>query len=348
MITIDNDVKLDYSDVLLVPGPSDSIFGKVQSRNKVNLLKNFFDLNEIVPIFAANMDHVGTFNMARELSKHSIMTCLVKHYDLDHLVQFYTKEKEIAKFTAYSLGSNPEDIKKFKEFNELIEDLGIDGPPVICLDVANAYTTRFLDVVEELAADYPSYVLMAGNVVTPKITEKLIESGVDIVKIGIGPGSVCTTRRETGIGYPQFSAVLECSAAAKSVGGQICADGGITCPGDVVKALAAGAGYVMVGGQFAGHDEGYTVEQLQEDKIPFYGMASEAAQTIHNGGLKEYRASEGKIVHLPKKGSISRTIQQYLGGIRSACAYMGCSDLDELQKSSHFIRTNRQLNGIFS
>jgi GMP reductase len=232
-------------------------------------------------------------------------------------------------------------------------DADIPTPKAICIDVANGYTEKFTDFVSMFSEEHPEYGLIAGNVVTPEAVETLIENGADIVKIGIGPGSVCTTRTMTGIGYPQLSAVLECYDAAESAGGRIMSDGGCTCPGDVVKAYAAGANFVMIGGMFAGHDEGIDdlesqlVHKMGSKFVRFYGMASKAAQELHNGGVAEYRASEGKEVIVPYRGKVSHTVQNLLGGIRSACTYVGAEDLYQLYHKGKFIKVNRVINEVF-
>jgi GMP reductase len=210
------------------------------------------------------------------------------------------------------LGISDKDLEKFSNVYNII------GQPHmrVCIDVANGYTQSFINFIKKFRERYPYIVLMAGNVVTPEMTEELILAGVDVVKVGIGPGSVCTTRKKTGIGYPQLSAVIECADAAHGLKGHIIADGGCTVPGDVVKAFAAGADFVMLGGMLAGHKEG-GASPFGDNK--FYGMSSETAMNTHNGGVALYRASEGKTVEIPYRGEVSRTLQDILGGLRSAC-----------------------------
>ena len=348
MSIIDNDVKLDYSDVLLVPQRS-----SLTSRAEVTTEIEMFE-HTVTPIIAANMDGVGTFEMAVALSKFDMLTALSKHYSLEQLLDFYTSEEYVdaAPLAIYSMGTSPTDQEKFESFDEELVHanqggLNINGPFYVCVDVANGYTKQFEEYLAHIAETYPQYVLIAGNVVTPEQTERLIECGVDIVKIGVGPGSVCTTRKMTGIGYPQLSAVLECSHAARDAGGLVIADGGCTCPGDVVKAFAAGADLVMLGGMLAGHNEGGgTVNET--GYVDFYGMASKTAQHFHNGGVAEYRASEGKEVRVKYKGPVDLTIKELLGGIRSACTYVGADNIGQLHRKAKFIRVNRQLNNVFS
>tara|TARA_R110002110_G_scaffold143724_4_gene332614 strand:- start:389 stop:1069 length:681 start_codon:yes stop_codon:yes gene_type:complete len=215
----------------------------------------------------------------------------------------------------------------------------------LCIDVANGYSQRFATTVEQIREKYPELIIIAGNVVTGEMTEELILSGADIVKVGIGPGSVCTTRIKTGVGYPQLSAIIECADAAHGLGGHIIADGGCSSSGDVAKAFGAGADFVMLGGMLAGHDEGGG--EVVDGNVQFYGMSSDTANIKHFGGLKDYRSSEGRTVRLPYKGAIKDTVQDILGGIRSACTYAGARKLKDLSKCTTFIRVNNQYNRIF-
>ena len=360
---IENEIRLDYNDVLLVPQRS-----SIRSRADIDLTINFFDL-PVIPIIAANMDGVGTFEMAAALAKHKCLTTLTKHYSLEELVEYYSDDslKHSHEYTIYSLGTAKADVEKFKAFVSALEEADRKGPLAICIDVANGYTHSFEDFVTAFAETYPQFVLVVGNVATPDQTERLLECGADVVKIGIGPGSVCTTRRQTGVGYPQLSAVLECSEAARDAGGMIIADGGCTCPGDVAKAFAAGAHLVMLGGMLAGCDEGGQIEYVtryygsaadphsmgggavvKEPKVvQFYGMASKHAQNTHNGGLAEYRASEGKEVSIPYRGPVNDVVIDLLGGLRSSCSYIGAERLDQLHRCGKFISVNRQLNEVF-
>jgi GMP reductase len=331
-----NQEMLDYSDVLIVP-----CAGDVSSRSEVDLTTGA----GVVPIIAANMDGVGTFEMARALAKHKMLTALVKHYSLEELIEFFKEDD--SRFAFYSMGISNEDIAKYHDFIDAVNAEQTNVPFGVCIDVANGYTENFLDKLDQIVDICPSMFYMAGNVVTPEQVYALSQKGIDIIKVGIGPGSVCTTRKMTGVGFPQFSAVLDC--AKTGIG--TCADGGITCAGDVAKGFGAGASYVMIGGMFAGHEEGLPSEHKDKveymSNVPFYGMASKAAQELHNGGVADYRASEGKEVILKYKGPVEKTVQEILGGLRSACTYVGARNLYELAENSQFIRVNRQLNNVF-
>ena len=329
------DVKLDFKDVLITPKRS-----ALASRSEVNLERNFkFRSGNIwsgIPIIAANMDGVGTFEMDAELSKHKMMVALTKHYGEFDLINHFSGRLFSS---VYSLGISQSDLEKFDVVYDSV------APIRVCIDVANGYTQAFVNFIKNFRDKYPNVVLMAGNVVTPEMTEELILAGVDVVKVGIGPGSVCTTRKMTGIGYPQLSAIIECADAAHGLQGHIIADGGCSVPGDIVKAFAAGADFVMLGSMLAGHKEGGAIA-FGDNK--FYGMSSDTAMDLHNGGVANYRASEGKTVEIPYRGDVARTLQDILGGLRSACTYVGASELKELSKRTTFVRVTQQLNETLS
>jgi GMP reductase len=337
-----DDVKLDYKDVLITPKRS-----TIATRSQVKLERSFLfrSGNEWrgIPIIAANMDGVGTFEMDDEFNKNNCMVTLTKHHKEVPLIEQLQKKLNS---TVYSLGISDTDLSKFDSVYNIVGNKHMK----VCIDVANGYTQHFIDFINRFRDRYPYVLLMAGNVVTPEMTEELILAGVDIVKVGIGPGSVCTTRKMTGIGYPQLSAVIECADAAHGLKGHIIADGGCSVPGDVVKALAAGADFVMLGGILAGHDEGGGEIILKGNKSyrRFYGMSSSTAMEKHSGGVANYRASEGKTVDVPNRGPVESTLRSILGGLRSACTYVGASELKELSKRTTFVRVSQQLNNSLS
>lgn len=292
---------------------------------------------------AANMDTVGTFEMATAFAEYNMITCMHKHYSVEDWQTWAEAHPTVLPFVAVSAGTSDEDFQKTKRILDVV------SAPFICLDVANGYSEHFVNHVRRTREEFPRAVLMAGNVVTGEMTEELILSGADLVKIGIGPGSVCTTRKQTGVGYPQLSAVLECADAAHGLRGHVIADGGCTCPGDFAKAFGGGADFVMAGGLFAAHDEsgGELVTINGKQFKQFYGMSSSVAMNRHAGGVAEYRSSEGKAVVLPYKGPVAHTIRDILGGLRSACTYVGAGKLKELPKRTTFIRVSQQLNEVF-
>ena len=385
---IEEDLKLDYKDVLIRPKRS-----TLGSRKEVDLERGFTFRNyrpyvatdvlpdgypvvqeqyrhyRGTPIMAANMDGVGTFEMADKLAEGKIFTCLVKTYSINELVNYFDSDMpERTDYVAMSIGITDSDHAKFRD---VYEQTG-SRLKYVCIDVANGYSSRFRDTVSEFRMMYPNLVIIAGNVVTGEMTEELILAGADIVKVGIGPGSVCTTRIQTGVGYPQLSAVMECADAAHGLGGHIIADGGCTCPGDVAKAFAGGADFVMLGGMLAGHDEGggevitkhyQTNEIIREDVgdqtketrrveekqfVQFYGMSSDAANKKHFGGLKDYRSSEGREVLVPYRGDVAATVQDLLGGLRSTCTYAGAIRLKHLMRCTTFIRCTQQFNSVYA
>ncbi|MCP4832643.1 MAG: GMP reductase [Gammaproteobacteria bacterium] len=333
---IDTEVKLNYGDVLIRPKRS-----TLGSRKEVDLKRplNFrnyqpdFPMNvrdphyNGVPIMAANMDGVGTLKMAQELRKHDMFTCLIKSYNRDPGVfkNFYAWDN-----TAISTGITESDQYWTDQVLETYPEV-----KYVCIDVANGYSERFIDFVAKFRERWTDKVIIAGNVVTPDITEELILKGADIVKVGIGPGSVCTTRIKTGVGYPQLSAVIECADAAHGLGGHIIADGGCSTPGDVSKAFGAGADFVMLGGMLSGTDQGGG--EVVDGKVEFYGMSSTESQR-KNSDVKNYRASEGRVVRVPYKGCIEPIVRDILGGVRSTCTYVGASALKELPKRTTFVR----------
>lgn len=341
---IENDIKLDFSDVLIRPKRS-----VLKTRADVSLEREFtFKHTHTtwhgVPIIAANMDHTGTFEMANALAQHNLLTALDKFLTLEQWEQFIKAHPETLPSCFVSVGISDAELTKLSHIMKLAPI------PFICLDVANGYTERFVAFLEQLRETYPKTVIMAGNVVTGEMVEELILSGADIVKIGIGPGSVCTTREKTGVGYPQLSAIIECADAAHGLGGHVCADGGCTKPGDVAKAFAAGADFVMLGGMLAGHDEclGEVIEENGKTFKRFYGMSSSEAMERHHGTVADYRSSEGRSVNVPYRGAVKHTVQDILGGIRSTCTYVGAHRLKELSKRTTFIRVTRQLNEVFA
>ena len=340
---IEEEIKLDYSDVLFRPKRS-----TLKSRKEVDLSRTYkfkYSNNEWtgIPIIASNMDGVGELEVATSLAKFKIMTALTKQHDLQK-INDSSNIKEIFNYVALSCGTSSENHARL---NEILKEHSYFH--FICIDIANGYSEHFSKFVSSVREKHPTKTIIAGNVVTADMTQDLILSGADIVKVGIGPGSVCTTRIQTGVGYPQLRAVIECSDAAHGLGAHIIADGGCTCPGDVAKAFGGGADYVMLGGMLAGHKEGggKIIENNNKQYVEFYGSSSEEANIKHYGGLNDYRTSEGKTVQIPYRGDLKNTIQNILGGVRSSCTYVGAPTLKQLSKCTTFIRVARQYNDTF-
>ena len=343
---IEDDVKLDYKDVLFKPKRS-----KLESRRDVDLTRTIKFHNSGnewtgIPIIASNMDGVGTFSMAKELQNHKMLTVIGKHNSFEDWKEaigsgIKMKYISVCTGTGYIWDNQAADYNTMKQVLEAYPDIKF-----ICVDVANAYHENFGDFIERIRDAYPDKTVIAGNVVTGEMTEELIIRGADVVKVGIGPGSVCTTRLQTGVGVPQLSGVIECVDAANGIGGHVIADGGCVYPGDVAKAFGAGSHFVMLGGMLAGHDEGNgkIVKVDGKKYIEFYGSSSEVANKKHYGGLSDYRSSEGRKVRVKYRGKINDTILNILGGVRSSCTYVGAPSLKQLSKCTTFVRVSNQFN----
>ncbi len=342
---IEMDIKLGFKEVLIRPKRS-----TLRSRSLVSLDRTFRMLHSRkewtgVPIIAANMDTVGTFQMAEVLAGHDIMTAIHKHYSVSQWNEFLRDKTEtVRERIMVSTGVTKKDMEKLGQILNAHPDLQF-----ICMDVANGYSEAFVESVRKVRDQYPEKTIAAGNVVTGEMVEELILSGADIIKVGIGSGAVCTTRVKAGVGYPQLSAVIECADAAHGLGGRIISDGGCTSAGDVAKAFGAGADFVMLGSMFAGHDEGggRLFERDGQHHKLFYGMSSDTAMEKYAGGVAEYRTSEGKTVEVPYKGPVEGTVRDILGGVRSACTYVGASALRELTKRTTFIRVLEQESQVY-
>ncbi|MBX9806693.1 MAG: GMP reductase [Flavobacteriaceae bacterium] len=343
---IETEMKLGFKDVMIRPKRS-----TLKSRSHVSLEREFKFLHSTtiwtgIPIMAANMDTVGTFAMAKALAEDKLFTAIHKHYSVQEWNDFLRDlAPEMYNYIAISTGTGKDDSKKIAQIFEANPLLKF-----ICIDVANGYSEHFVNFVQQTRKQYPDKVIIAGNVVTGEMVEELLLAGADMIKVGIGPGSVCTTRVKTGVGYPQLSAIIECADAAHGLGGQIISDGGCKTPGDVAKAFGAGADFVMLGGMLAGHTEsgGELIEINGEKFKQFYGMSSTTAMEKHVGGVAEYRASEGKTVQVPFRGDVDATLKDILGGLRSACTYVGASRLKELTKRTTFIRVSEQENTVYT
>jgi GMP reductase len=343
---VETDMKLGFKDVLIRPKRS-----TLKSRSLVELERTFVFLHSKkqwsgVPVIAANMDTIGTFEVAEELARHRMLCAIHKHYSLAEWQMFIYRQDsdDIFERIMVSTGVSEEDFEKLTQIISQHPALNF-----ICIDVANGYAESFVEYVIRVREKFPDKTIIAGNVVTGEMVEELLLSGADIVKVGIGPGSVCTTRVKTGVGYPQLSAVIECADAAHGLGGRIISDGGCVCAGDVAKAFGGGADFVMLGGMFAGHDEsgGQLVQRDGQQYKLYYGMSSDTAMKKHVGKVAEYRASEGKTVEVPYRGPLEETVKDVLGGLRSTCTYVGASALRELSKRTTFILVMEQENRTF-
>ena len=342
---IEQDTKLDFNDVLLKPKRS-----TLTSRKSVNLEREFtFRHSKYswtgVPVMASNMDGVGTFSMAKVLQEFNMLTVIRKHYtlnDWEHAIGNGLSLNNISICTGTNaiFEDDAEDYKKAKIVLEKWPDIKF-----ICIDVANGYQQNFSDFVKRVRDDFPDKILIAGNVITGEMTEQLVISGADIVKCGIGTGSVCTTRIMTGVGVPQLSGIIECADAAHGLGGNVIADGGCTVPGDVAKAFASGADFVMLGGMLAGHNEGEM--HVTNGTAEFYGMSSDRAMEVHGSRKDGYRGAEGRVVKVPARGPVGDTVVEILGGVRSSCTYIGARRVKDMPKCATFVCVNNQYNRVY-
>ena len=342
---INTDPKLNFEDVLLQPKRS-----TLSSRKDVDMTRNFTFRNSgkqmnFLPIFASNMDGVGTFSMAKALQEHKMMTVITKTTTID---QWRTAVGNGVRLQSVSVctGTNvmwDKDASDWKTMQEVLKSF--PDIKMITVDVANAYHQNMVDFIKKIRNEYPEKIIIAGNVVTPEMTEELIINGADVVKIGIGPGSVCTTRTMTGVGVPQFSAIVDCSDAANGVGGHIMADGGCVHPGDIAKAFGGGAHMVMIGGMLAGHDESET--QVVDGKREFYGMSSDRAREVHGQRKDGYKGNEGRLISLPDRGPVAKTLEDIIGGVRSACTYIGARRIKDMAKCASFVTTHNVINRVY-
>ncbi|HJO60019.1 MAG: GMP reductase [SAR202 cluster bacterium] len=343
---IESDLKLDYKDVLLKPKRS-----KLTSRKDVDMEREFKFLNSGkeftgIPIIASSMDGVGTFSMAKILQNYKMLTVLRKHYEPENWDNAVASGLDL-NYVSICTGTNriwDEDASDFLTLKVVLEKY--PEIPFITIDVANGYHENFVDFVGQIREEFPEQTIIAGNVITAEMTEELILRGADIVKCGIGPGSVCTTRLMTGVGIPQFSGIIECADAAHGVGGQVIADGGCVYPGDVAKAFGAGSDFVMLGGMLAGHEESEI--DILDGKMEFYGMSSDRAMEIHGARKDGYRGAEGKEIRIPYKGKVEDTMTEIIGGVRSACTYIGATKIKDMPKCATFVQVLQQENQVFN
>tara|TARA_B000000557_G_scaffold258737_1_gene253596 strand:- start:256 stop:1305 length:1050 start_codon:yes stop_codon:yes gene_type:complete len=342
---INNEPKLNFEDVLLQPKRS-----TLSSRKDVDMTRKFTFRNSskvmnFTPIFASNMDGVGTFSMAKVLQEYKMMTVITKTTTPEQWKAAVgngvrLQSVSVCTGTNKMFDDDAEDYRNMQDILKMFPDI-----KMITVDVANAYHQNMVGFITKIREEYPDKVIVAGNVVTPEMTEELIINGADVVKIGIGPGSVCTTRTMTGVGVPQFSAIVECADAANGVDGHIMADGGCTQPGDIAKALGGGAHMVMIGGMLAGHDE--SEQEVKDGQIEFYGMSSDRAREVHGKRKDGYRGNEGRLISLPYRGPVSNTVEDILGGVRSACTYIGARRLKDMPKCATFVTTQNVINRVY-
>lgn len=322
--------KLDYDDVLLLPKRS-----TLASRKDVDLQRIIsFPHTTLqfkgIPIIAANMDSVATLDAAKVFQQHDMFTCLHKFIPIKEIIDSGLRRDRFA----ITIGKDNDALQILTDYH--------DDFDYLCIDIANGYSEDYAKFISKARTLFPNHIIFAGNVCTPEMTEELILAGASAVKIGIGPGQMCLTRRQTGVGMPQFSAVVECADAAHGVGGRVIGDGGIKHPGDFAKCFGAGADFAMAGSVFAGHRENSNIDSVT-GKVKVYGMSSTEAMKKYYGGVNDYRTSEGRVVEMNNRGNLSSTITEILGGLRSSCTYIGAKNLKDFSKCATFVRVNNQL-----
>lgn len=351
------ETQLDFSDILISPKRS-----TLNSRSEVNLFRDFEwiggtgekqHLNSI-PIICANMATIATPKIAKRLAIRGFMCALEKHLSLSELQTVYDDLINLAKNENIDINSYTQRIMPSIGVKEAIDDIVKLSKSykihAICVDVPNGYISKLIDRIKELHAAIPNALIIAGNVVTPDISQDIILAGGMCAKVGIGPGSVCLTRKKTGVGRPQASAVIDCADACHQINGFCCSDGGCTSPGDIVKAFGCGADFVMIGGMFAGCEEAEG-EVVYIDNKPhklFYGMSSNLAQDKHFGGRHVGSTSEGREKFIPIVGTLNDIVNDIEGGIKSAMCYIGAKKIKNISKNCTFYKVNHQLNSVFA
>lgn len=373
MTQILSETYLDYSDILIKPKMGNNL----SSRKDVNLTREYvFKRGQIrkgLGIFNANMATVGNFETAKKLLKAGMFATLHKFYTAEETIDFMRQcqEEKIDYsnlFISIGIKNGIRELDKLKE----IEDGAMWFKPNICIDAPNFYINKAFEVLKHCRELFPESVIMCGNIASSDICHKLLDYA-DILKVGIGPGSVCRTRSVTGCGVPMVSCILDCADVVHSVGGMICADGGIVEVGDICKAFALNADFVMSGGMFAGTDEAegeviekcyktneYAIDMIDGSKpIPdqplydikkyklYYGMSSTLANNKFAGGMSNYKASEGREAFIPYTGSLDKILQDIKGGIASACTYIGAANVKDMSKCATLIKVNHTINKVF-
>lgn len=373
MTQILSETYLDYSDILIKPKMGNNL----SSRKDVNLIREYkFKFGQIrkgLGIFNANMATVGNFETAKKLLKVGMFATIHKFYTAEEIIAFMRqcqneKIDYSNLFISIGIKNGIRELDKLKE----IEDGAMWLKPNICIDAPNFYIDKAFEVLEHCRELFPESVIMCGNIASSDICHKLLDYA-DILKAGIGSGAVCLTRKMTGCGVPMVSLILECADIAHAVGGMICADGGITEVGDICKAFALNADFVMSGGMFAGTDEAegeviekcyktneYAIDMIDGSKpIPdqplydikkyklYYGMSSTLANNKFAGGMSNYKASEGREAFIPYTGSLDKILQDIKGGIASACTYIGAANVKDMSKCATLIKVNHTINKVF-
>jgi IMP dehydrogenase len=318
-----------FDDLLIVPKKTN-----LETRSKVDLSTSLAGASLSIPVISSNMDTITESEMAIAMERLGAMGIIHRYLPLEgRLAQL--KAVTDLKYRAMAVGITADEIAAAKALIDA-------GCNVLCLDVAHGHSTMMERALNELrsyaeghrakAAPLPRPVFIAGNIATAEAAQDLVRWGADVLKVGIGPGSMCTTRIVTGAGYGQVTAIADCVAAAPST--PIIADGGIRNSGDAVKALVAGASAIMVGKLLAGCNE---VPAWARESGTYRGMASAEAQGGHYGYNFKDRHPEGVATKVQGRGPVAEVLGPFLGGMRSGFSYVGAASLKQLWDQGEFV-----------
>ena len=324
---------LTFDDVLIIPSKSE-----VRSRRDPKLTSQLTKTKSIeTPILSANMDTITEYDMAFAMHQMGAIGILHRFVTIQEQAQFVAQLKtQGVNHIAASIGVND-------DYQERAKALIQAGANIITIDIAHGHSVLMMDVMKWMKDKFPTVDLIAGNVATPDAVVDLIEAGADAIKVGIGPGSMCTTRIITGAGVPQLTAIAMCAQAAAPYQVPVIADGGIKTSGDIVKAFAAGASTVMLGSMLSGTIE--TPGEIKHGRKQYRGMASRAAQESWRGGVPTGMAPEGESTYVSVKGHVKDVISELTGGIRSGMSYVNANQLSEIKDKARFIEMSSA--GVF-
>lgn len=316
---------LTYDDVLIVPQKSD-----VRSRREPDLtarLTRKISINK--PFISANMDTVTEADMAIAMNKEGGIGILHRFMSItDQVSEIKKLQTAGVRNIAASIGVNQD----FKDRAKALVDSGVN---IMTIDIAHGHSVAMLETLSWLKNEFRDVEVIAGNVATPHAVRDLCEAGADAIKVGIGPGSMCTTRIITGCGVPQMTAVALCAEVATDMGVPLIADGGVKTSGDIVKALACGADTVMLGSILSGTLE--TPGPIRHGKKEYRGMASKAAQVSWRGEVPEGMAPEGESTLVAIKGHVSDVVNELSGGLRSGMSYINALKVSEIREKAQFM-----------
>lgn len=326
----EKDRGLTFDDVLIVPAKSE-----VRSRRDPVLTSRLTKgLNFETPIISANMDTITEAEMAIAMDQLGGFGILHRFMTVEEQVAQARRVKESgARNVGASIGVNTGATDDFKTRAKALIDAGVN---VLTIDIAHGHSTSMIETISWLKQTHPDVQVIAGNIATPDGTFDLIQAGADAIKVGIGPGSMCTTRIITGCGVPQLTAIALCAEVASEYNVPVIADGGIRTSGDMVKAFAAGASSIMVGSMLSGTLE--TPGEIKGGRKQYRGMASKAAQVSWRGGVPEGMAAEGESTLVNIKGHAKDVVLEMTGGIRSGMSYVNAISIAEIREKARFIQ----------